>query len=248
MLAFEKILQQPDKNIVLSFDLEWTKNYRVSGGNKPFCFSFVYFPSCNLPINIEERLEFGFVARYIESNSEIPTLVKIADQILARFTDKGNVTVVGHQLSSDIAVLLHYQNVVRLDNFSLLRDLWRKRTNHNPKHRVSVFDTRYDLNGFLKGKSRRLVDVCVECNMDVTQPEITSSMTKMHKDFIATRDRAIMERLLVLNIRHSLSAALLYLFFRLNFKPRTVINVNRILYRNLRNYFRYVEEDFQILL
>jgi len=112
------------------------------------------------------------------------------------------------------------------------------------------FDTRYDLDCLLKGKSRRLVDVCAECNMKVTQPEITSSMTKMQNDFLVTQDYTIMERLAILNIRHSLSAAILYsLFSSTPHNSQGTINVNRILYNNIRNHFEYVRgEKFKELI
>ncbi|GCF11975.1 hypothetical protein KDI_55390 [Dictyobacter arantiisoli] len=49
----------------------------------------------------------------------------------------------------------------------------------------------------------------------------------------------IMEKIAVLNIRHSLSSVLLYLF-SVHGKPNDSVNINTILYRNLRDTFDYV--------
>lgn len=250
MLTFEKILDL-DGKIILSFDLEWTKNYRIPNGNKPFCFSFVYFaPPINLANKMEEGIEFGFVSKYIESDDEIPYLIQSADQLLSGFTASRKVTIVGHQLSSDISIILAYPGPTKPTSFFHLREWWKGRHYYISDYQIDVFDTRYDLDRFLKGKSRRLVDVCAECNMEVTQPEIISSMTKMQNDFLLTKDYTIMERLTILNIRHSLSAAILYsLFSPLPRRLQKTINVNRIIYNNIRNHFEYVRgERFRELL
>jgi hypothetical protein len=49
-----------------------------------------------------------------------------------------------------------------------------------------------------------------------------------------------MEKLSVLNIRHSLSVAILFLMFQEKMMPKKKINTNRILLRNLSQYFAYV--------
>lgn len=69
------------------------------------------------------------------------------------------------------------------------------------------------------------------------------SMTKMQNDFYVSGDKQIMEKLSVLNIRHSLSAAILFLAQHENRIAKGVINVNRILHRNLTNHFDYVNGD-----
>jgi hypothetical protein len=72
-----------------------------------------------------------------------------------------------------------------------------------------VLDTRYDAGHLLAGASRRLVDVATELGLDVTQPELRgSSMTKLHRAWIDTGAVQARERISVLNLRHSLSTAL----------------------------------------
>jgi hypothetical protein len=246
MLAIEKPLPGPSDDLVLGFDLEWTKNYRVRSGNKPFCFSFVYFaPSVDLAD--VEALEFGVVSRYVECEIESPHLIQAADRILGDLMQK-KLVVVGHQCSSDMTVLIGNTSGLRPDHFVRLRQAWRNRRHAQPDSALAVFDTRYDLDSFLAGKSRRLVDVCTECNLDVTQPEIKSSMTGMQRDFYRTQDSGIRQRLTVVNIRHSLSAALLYCYFRRGYKPAKTVNVNKIIYNNLQNHLDYVrEQQFEAL-
>lgn len=235
-----KSLSHPTTDLVVSFDLEWTKDYKAPNSQMPFCFSFVCLPSKTDLGDLTEHMEFGFVSVYAERESETPVLIRMADQILGDLMN-GQTTLVGQQLCTDIAILLARRGKRQFENFALLQKLWKTRKHDPWQSRMKVFDTRFDMDSSLVGKSRKLVHICEEYNLDVTQPEITSSMTRMHKDFLATQDCQIMEKLSVLNIRHSLSAALLYLFFQLGSKPEAKFNVNCILHRNLQSYFCYVK-------
>jgi len=249
MFKFEKHIPVLEKRLVVSFDLEWTKNYRIKNGNLPFCFSFVYFPFNAWRSESDKQLEFGVYLRYVDHKNEIPDLLREADKILGRFFCSHNqTTVVGHQLSSDISIVLNSASEKSAVNFLELKKIWKTRKD-KLKSSVEVFDSRYDMNALLKEKSRRLVDVCQECGLDVTQPEIKSSMTKMQNDYYLSGDKKIMERLSILNIRHSLSAAILFLIYKKMIKEKRVINVNHILSRGLSEGFNYLrEEDFLKLL
>jgi hypothetical protein len=60
-----------------------------------------------------------------------------------------------------------------------------------------------------------------------------------------------MEMISVLNIRHSLSAMILFLLSQKGgkIKGKGKVNINRILFRNLEKYFAYVQtEAFKKLL
>lgn len=251
MIDLEKSISLSEQALVVSFDLEWTKNYKIKNGNQPFCFSFVFFPSTVTLGWTEKQLDFGFYMRYVERKDDIVSLIQEADRILGDFLKHtGRVAIVGHQLSSDISVILNYPLEKQQNHFSQLKNLWQSRKQNTLENKsVEVFDSRYDLEALLKEKSRRLVDVCHECRLNVTQPEIDSSMTKMQNEFYASGDKRIMEKLAVLNIRHSLSVAILFLMHRDKRKAKSVINVNRILRRNLAQYFDYVRgEEFKKLL
>jgi len=68
-------------------------------------------------------------------------------------------------------------------------------------------------------------------------------MTQMQNDFYRTQNKEIMEKLSVLNLRHSLSAALLYSCFVQGYKPASSVNVNKIIYKNLRGCFEYIQDE-----
>ena len=230
--------------IIVSYDLEWTKNYKIKNGNKPFCFSFVYF-DLSTSIKDLESLDFGFCSYYIEKNEEIPDLIKISDDILSDFLKKKCI-ILGHQISSDISVLVNHSPEIT-PKFQELKELWHKRKTET-EYPV-IFDTRYDLDRMLENKSRRLVDVCTELNLDVRQPELKGSMTKMHNDFIENGKTELMEKLSVLNIRHSLSAAILYLYYNLEAKEIPYLNINKVVKSNLSPYYDYINSDsFENLL
>lgn len=244
-MSYEKNIALLEEEIVVSFDLEWTKNYRIKNGNQPFCFSFVFFP-VNVSLKaVEKTLDFGFYLRYVESKDDISVLINEANKILGDFLARqGKVTIVGHQLSSDISVIINCICDGEKNHFSQLKTSWQLRKNIGGEEKnIKVFDSRYDLGAFLKGKSRRLVDVCGECHLGVSQPELIYSMTKMQNDFYVSGDKQIMEKLSVLNIRHSLSAAILFIAQHENRRAKGAINVNRILHRNLTNHFDYVNGD-----
>lgn len=242
----EQTLGGPATNIIASFDLEWTKNYKQKNANKPFCFSFVYFSANIHHLMIEPCLDFGFISRYIEDPDELPELVSVADNILSKFLKNADV-IVGHQLSSDIGVILNTR-LPYARRFRQLKHYWRKRK-ERPGNSIRIFDTRYDINSLIQGTSRRLVDVCKEFSLDVTQPELLGSMTKMQNMYFKTRDISIMEKLSVLNLRHSLSSALLYYYYNHEMIPPEQVNVNRIVHRNLKQHYEYVSGNkFRSLL
>jgi hypothetical protein len=239
MIKIDKQIPLSGK-VIFSFDLEWTKNYRIKNGNQPFCFSLVYFAIRDSLSEVENKFDFGYYLRYIESKEEQPRLIKEAEKIISKARNEKGFFV-GHQLSSDISVLVN-QSRESIIGIRFLQEAWRKRKEGVKFGGLSVFDTRYDIAGVLKNKSRRLVDVCQEFKFNVSQPEIDSSMTKMQNNFYSFGDKSIMERLSVLNLRHSLSAALLFNFFKMGIVPSKIINLNRIVQRNLQGKFEYLQD------
>ena len=73
----------------------------------------------------------------------------------------------------------------------------------------AYLDTRYDAGHLLACQSRRLVDVCTDLRLDVTQPELRgASMTALHRRWTERGDTTAREKITVLNLRHSLSTAI----------------------------------------
>lgn len=71
----------------------------------------------------------------------------------------------------------------------------------------------------------------------------------MQNYFYTSGDIRIIEMLSVLNIRHNLSATILFLLSQRRGKLKKTMNANKILLRNLNNYFVYVgREEFKNLL
>jgi hypothetical protein len=149
--------------------------------------------------------------------------------------------VSGHQLSSDFSVFLNIANALgsnNAKNIAKIVSLWRDRKNNR-----TIFDTRYDIDKPFLGKSRRLVDMCTDFNLDVQQPELANkSMTKLQNQYYDTKEAIIRERLSVMNLRHSFSAVVLTLLNeQLTDTPiAEKINLNKTLNNMLHSDFKWI--------
>jgi len=211
-----------------SIDVEWTKNYRIKNGNVPFCLSVVYVavPDAGAVID-PSGLPFAYTSLYVENADETPALITAADEavrVAVRVADR----ITGHQLSSDLSVLTN-ASTAPLTAVTAAREAWQERKGYTLADR-RILDTRYDAGHILTGHSRRLVDVCTDLGLDVTQPELLrTSMTALHRAYLATGSTEARERISVLNIRHSLSTALVALRATGQASWSGTLNVNRLL-------------------
>lgn len=217
---------------VASIDVEWTKNYRVRNGNRPFCYSVVWLdvPDTGTPADLGET-PFGYTSTYVEDVGETAALVRSAAATLRTVAASADV-ITGHQLCSDLAVLAanadHPHQPV-----GDARTAWKRR--RTPAENAPRYlDTRFDAGHLLTGASRRLVDVCTELGLDVTQPELRgTSMTALHRRWVEQGDSQARERISVLNVRHSLSTAYVAAHAAgLGRWDPQGLNVNRILAHN----------------
>ncbi|MCM2388798.1 hypothetical protein [Streptomyces albipurpureus] len=190
---------------IASIDVEWTKNYRIKNGNRPFCYSIVWL---DLPAKSSTDLAvipFAFTSVYVEDPAEGPDLVASAAATIHTAGEHADL-ITGHQLCSDLAVLAANAD----DDEPALthaRGQWKQRRTKTPAT-TPYLDTRYDAGHLLTGTSRRLVDVCTELGLDVTQPELRgASMPALHRRWTDQADTEGRERVSVLNLRHSLSTA-----------------------------------------
>jgi hypothetical protein len=247
MKWYRRDLPGADGPLVVGFDVEWTKNYQQKQANRFFCFSLVWVPAQSGDVHaLEQTLAFGFVSGYAETEAECQDLCQQANRCVEQVIAPHNV-IVGHQFSSDLSVLLACSEE-RLPAVERLQQAWRTRRQHQPGQGVGVFDTRYDLPTSKEAASNKLVNVCPTWNLLVTQPEIKGSMTRMQRDFYQNHSLLTLEKIAVLNLRHSLSSVLLYLFHR-DARPMRPVNINTILYHNLCDQFDYVRsEQFRQLL
>jgi hypothetical protein len=187
-----------------AIDVEWSKNYRVRGGNVPFCYSVTWLV---LPREHARPGTAGFwyTSAYVQDASETGDLAASADRVLRHVLDHAGL-IAGHQLSSDLAVLAAAR--APHPGITAAREAWRQRRQHEPGN-PRLLDTRYDSGHILRCASRRLVDVCADLGLDVTQPELRgTSMTALHRRWLKQADTAAREKITVLNLRHALSTTL----------------------------------------
>jgi hypothetical protein len=194
--------------LLAAIDVEWSKNYRIKGGNVPFCFSVTWLP---LPAvgdwTVVPASQFWYASAYVEDAAERDDLVMAADSALRCLTSTASL-IAGHQLCSDLAVLAAAAAGVRAPAIGDASAAWRQRRHPAPGQPVFL-DTRYDAGHVLACESRRLVDVCADLRLDVTQPELRgASMTALHRRWLDLGDITAREKITVLNLRHSLSTAI----------------------------------------
>lgn len=231
--------------LVASIDVEWTKNYKVKNGNVPFCWSVIWL-QVNDDAGTRLPLDFAFTSAYVTGSSETQELIAGADAQVGSVLRHADM-IIGHQVSSDLAVLRNASSE-QLPAVEELRARWHGR--REPGGGPVVVDSRYDAGGILRGASRRLVDVCAELDMDVTQPELgRTSMTALHRRWLDAGDTSARERITVLNLRHSLSAGYVALRSAGLGGSSAPLNVNRVLDRQLDGIFGWLASPiFRMLL
>ncbi|MFC9916302.1 hypothetical protein [Streptomyces sp. NPDC127197] len=191
---------------VASIDVEWTKNYRIRIGQRPFCYSVAWLdlPAGSTPDLADVPFEWTSV--YVEEPGEMDELVRHAAATVTAAA-KTSTIITGHQFCADLSVLEANAPADAVPPLQAARAQWRERRDAHPEQSHYV-DTRYDAGHLLTGTSRRLVDVCTELGLDVTQPELRKvSMPTWHRRWIEDGQEEGRERVSVLNLRHSLSTA-----------------------------------------
>lgn len=227
-----------ERSLVAALDVEWTKNFRVRGASKPFCYSWAIIDLAHVDsLEDQSLLEFGFKSVYLESEDEVPRLLEMIESDIASSRTLSSLTFAGHQLCADLSVLKR-SSPVATEQVDWLYDKWRER-----RQNQVVIDTRYDVDRLTPIASRRLVDVAEDLGLDVTQPELAKgSMTRLHKTYLETHQADIFEKLVVLNLRHSLSTALIAAIYLGAACPRP-LNVNNLLSDHLAHEFDYVNSS-----
>jgi hypothetical protein len=143
-----------------------------------------------------------------------------------------------HQLSSDLSVVRAVAET-ELAGIEGAYKLWQARRSDGKR----VFDTRYDVDHLPLGTSRRLVDICGDLTLDVMQPELArGSMTTLQQQFLEHRSELVREQLLTLNVRHSLSTALVACLGLGLVSPGSR-NVNDLLSQEMWDLVDYVRSD-----
>jgi hypothetical protein len=161
-------------------------------------------PATDEPVRLTAGLPFWSTSLYLDSDDERPDLVEAAAADIGAACESADL-IVGHQWCSDLAVLTANAGRFVPAALTTARQAWHDRRADTARR---VIDTRFDAGHVLSHPSRRLVDVCGELRLDVTQPELArKSMTALHRDWLQRGDVQARERVTVLNLRHSLSTA-----------------------------------------
>lgn len=207
------------ERFVAALDVEWTKDYQIKNGSRPFCYSLV-----------------------TQEGDEAALIASLDSDLQAWLASDSVLT--GHQLSSDLSVVKN-ASTSTLVGIEGAYELWRTRRSEDGR----VFDTRYDVDHLPVGASRRLVDVCGDVKLDVRQPELArGSMTKLQRDFLEHGTESIREQLLTLNVRHSLSTALVACL-GMGLVSAGARNVNQLVHQEMWDIVEYVRGDhFERLL
>ena len=230
----------PGTCLAAAIDVEWSKNYRIRGGNVPFCYSVAWLP---LPASGAsaglDAARFWYASAYVQDASQCPDLVAGADTALACLMGNARL-IAGHQLCSDLAVLAAAAAGARPLAIGTAAAAWRQRR-QEPSGQPRFVDTRYDTGHVLACQSRRLVDVCADLRLDVTQPELRgTSMTALHRRWLELGDTTAREKITVLNLRHSLSTAMVAARAAGLAHWQPGLNVNRLLAGELGEAFGWL--------
>ena len=195
----------PGTQLAAALDVDWSKNYRVRCGNVPFCYSVVWLALSGEDVR-PGSFGFWYTSAYVHGTAETGDLVASADGALLRTLERASL-IAGHQLSSDLGVLAAAARAPLL-GVTAAQVAWRRRGQLLPGG-PRLLDTRYDSGHVLRCPSRRLVDVCAELRLDVTQPELRgTSMTALHRRWLEREETSAREKITVLNLRHALSTVL----------------------------------------
>ncbi len=147
--------------------------------------------------------------------------------------------IAGHQLCSDLGVLAAADAASR-PAVAAAATAWRQRREALPSQ-PRFLDTRYDAGHLLACQSRRLVDVCTDLRLDVTQPELRGiSMTALHRRWLESGDITAREKITVLNLRHALSTAMVAARAAGLGHWQPGLNVNRVLAAELGHSFGWL--------
>ena len=93
----------PGTPLAAAIDVEWSKNYRVRGGNVPFCYSVVWLALSGEDVR-PGSFGFWYTSAYVHGTGETGDLVASADSALLTTLERASL-IAGHQLSSDLAIL-----------------------------------------------------------------------------------------------------------------------------------------------
>jgi len=265
--------------VIVGIDLEWAKNWKAVEKTVPFCFALhvIYLPemgySSDLCINA-----FKMTADVLWRGHKevITTFLLRIDKLIGTQLNHKNTVVVGHQISSDLHCMLQHSTET-LSHIKKIAERFTGRKQRRGKvssgqlsllgsseyaprtpgwgDDFSVFDTRYDIQGKIKGQER-LRDVSLRSRVYAIQFELSPSLslTKLYNLYLQDQDPGKMERLIIVNWRHAFQTALVYLTNQVcpslkcysSSCEERALTTNDIIYKMASGSIAYVEsEDYR---
>ena len=186
-----------------------------------------------------DAARFWYRSAYVENTGQTADLVAAAGATLASLLRHGGL-IAGHQLCSDLAVLAAATGRPP-PAVTAAATAWRQRR-QAAVGAVRILDTRYDAGHVVACASRRLVDMCTDLGLDVTQPELRgTSMTALHRRWLDHGEASAREKISVLNLRHTLSTALIAARAAGLARWQPGLNVNRLLAAGLGGTFGWLD-------
>lgn len=201
------------KKKIVAIDTEWAKNWKAAEKFVPFCATVhVLYPPDAPEILDPDRWAMDAELYFRSVDESVQDYAEAVDRILARQLS-GPTVVVGHQITSDLHVLRQLAGIRLPAVESVLAGFAARRTLLDGCKDVIVRDTRYDIASRQTGNgAEKLRNVSLRLRVFAVQNELrVGSLTKIFNQFRIDGDRGKMERLIVLNWRHALQTALVWL-------------------------------------
>jgi hypothetical protein len=157
---------------------------------------------------------------YFRGPAESATGFAVAvDSLLASYLADG-VTIVGHQLASDLHTLSRSSST-RLVAVEAMIEMLRRRREERHERGPRVADTRYDISGRQIGNgAEKLRNVSLRYRVIAVQNELEKiSLTKLYNRYVLSRDNETREILTTVNWRHAFQTSLVWLSDLLRGKP-----------------------------
>lgn len=203
---------QRGTNRIVAIDTETAKNWRAQNKFIPFCASFfsIYYDNMNTDsqLNIED-LYVECEIYFRDETHDTAHYLSTVNDMIGKYLNSDNTTIVGHQLSSDLFSLKNLANET-LDNVESLIIGFKNRKNDTAGS-FKVADTRYDIPSRVLG-DEKLRNVSLRLNIFAIQNELDkASLTKQYNQYLIDGDKAKRERLIIMNLRHAFQTALVWL-------------------------------------
>lgn len=204
------------KELIVSIDTEWAKNWSSKEKFVPFCITIhsVYLQDIQNEIIDIDNLNMESELYFRSKRDTTQDFIDRVEKMLEKYINNDGVTLIGHQLSSDLHTLVQCSQK-KLDNVEYLIQQFKVRKSkkgqiHN-ENNFKVADTRYDIKNRILG-DEKLRNVSLRLKIFAIQTELDKmSLTKMYNTYLEDYDLQKMQKLQTMNWRHAFQTSLVWL-------------------------------------